>query len=71
MVDDAYLLLTLGEPAQHVVEHADAVVGRGIIDKDILDVVIALAEQGLGTMGDIAFHAIDGYEDRNRHVLRV
>ena len=42
------------------IEYGDGVVARGIVDEDVLNVVVGLFEEADGTALDVLFDAVDG-----------
>lgn len=63
MPDDPRLCLAIGIFFQHAFQNIDTLVGRAVVHKDDIEVMICLLEDGAGTPLDVFFHTVDRHED--------
>ena len=63
MPDDSCLRLALRIIVQHAPEDLDALVGRAVVDKDDVEVLVRLVKDGAGTPLNIFLNSIDGNEN--------
>ena len=63
MSDDPRLCLAFGIFFKHALQNIDTLVGRAVVNKDDIKVMIRLLEDGAGTPLDIFLYAVDRYEN--------